>query len=342
MDSITQFALGAAVGEACAGKSIKNKAIIWGGLAGSIPDLDVIIGKVFMDTVSEVAFHRGFTHSILFALLFSIPFAFLLQRLYFKSGLKFRNAYLLFFLAFFTHAILDSHTTWGTQLFWPLPLRLDFNSIFVVDPLYTLPLLICLGVIFFKRMETKRRQLWNWTGIGISTFYLALTLFSKWIANNNFDELYHERLQTETYQSRPSPFNTILWTANARKEDSIFISYYSHFDDFEPQLVRSISRNKELLEPYLREAKMLKLLSLMKSYYAVSKHRSKGILLHDLRFGILNPYQFDELPIYVFSYWVRRENGKLAVDQIDPEVRGSKESLNNLWKRFKGEKITQP
>ena len=43
MDSLTQVVLGAAVGEAALGKKIGNRAIVWGGIAGTIPDLDVLI-----------------------------------------------------------------------------------------------------------------------------------------------------------------------------------------------------------------------------------------------------------------------------------------------------------
>ena len=65
MDSVTQIALGAAVGEAVLGKKVGNKAVLWGAVAGTIPDLDVIPGY-FMDTVARLDFHRGFSHSILF------------------------------------------------------------------------------------------------------------------------------------------------------------------------------------------------------------------------------------------------------------------------------------
>jgi len=42
MDSITQIVLGAAVGDAVLGKKIGNRAMVWGAIAGTIPDLDVL------------------------------------------------------------------------------------------------------------------------------------------------------------------------------------------------------------------------------------------------------------------------------------------------------------
>ncbi len=85
MDSLTQIVLGAAVGEVTAGKKLGNRAMLWGAVAGTIPDLDVIIGSLFMSELDSLAFHRGFMHSFTFAILFSILISFLVHRLY-NSG----------------------------------------------------------------------------------------------------------------------------------------------------------------------------------------------------------------------------------------------------------------
>lgn len=81
MDSITQITLGAAVAEVVAGKKIGNRAILWGAVAGTIPDLD-IISTLFMDDIDSLAFHRGISHSILFAVVGSFLFGWLVDRLY--------------------------------------------------------------------------------------------------------------------------------------------------------------------------------------------------------------------------------------------------------------------
>ena len=85
MDSLTQIVLGAAVGEVVAGRKLGNRAMLWGAVAGTIPDLDVIIGALFMSELDSLAFHRGFMHSFTFAILFSILISFLVHRLY-SSG----------------------------------------------------------------------------------------------------------------------------------------------------------------------------------------------------------------------------------------------------------------
>lgn len=68
MDSLTQIALGAAVAEVTLGKKIGNKSILWGAVAGTIPDLDVL-SNAFIDPLDALAFHRGFSHSFVFAFL---------------------------------------------------------------------------------------------------------------------------------------------------------------------------------------------------------------------------------------------------------------------------------
>ena len=51
MDSVTQITLGAAVGEAVLGRKIGGRAMLWGAIAGTLPDLDVFVplGDVVKD-----------------------------------------------------------------------------------------------------------------------------------------------------------------------------------------------------------------------------------------------------------------------------------------------------
>lgn len=140
MDSLTQIVLGAAVGEAVLGRKVGNKAMLYGAIAGTIPDLDTFVGA-FTDPVTAIEIHRGFSHSILFAVLFAPIFGFLISKIERKSSAGWQDWSKLMFWGLLTHPVLDAFTTWGTQLFWPLEIRLAFKNIFVIDPLYTLPYL---------------------------------------------------------------------------------------------------------------------------------------------------------------------------------------------------------
>ena len=108
MDSLTQMALGAACGEVVLGKKVGNRAMLWGAIGGTIPDLDVL-GNLFLDDVGALAFHRSITHSLLFAVLAPFVFGWLVHRLYdsdlyrskgWKGFITFANALFVFLVAF--------------------------------------------------------------------------------------------------------------------------------------------------------------------------------------------------------------------------------------------------
>jgi len=94
MDSLTQIVLGAAVGEVVLGRKIGNRAMLWGAVAGTIPDFDVMIGSLFMNEINGLAFHRAITHSIFFAVAFSFLIAYYTNWIY-KNGHNKRFAYKL-------------------------------------------------------------------------------------------------------------------------------------------------------------------------------------------------------------------------------------------------------
>ena len=65
MDSLSQVALGAAVGVAAMGRRTAPwKAALWGGICGTLPDLDALID--YGDPVRNMTFHRAESHSLLY------------------------------------------------------------------------------------------------------------------------------------------------------------------------------------------------------------------------------------------------------------------------------------
>ena len=97
MDSLTQIALGAAVGEVVLGKKLGNRAMLWGAVAGTIPDLDVF-AKIVTDDMSALAFHRGISHSIFFAVVAAPIFGSIVHKLY-DSNLYQKKGYKIFALS---------------------------------------------------------------------------------------------------------------------------------------------------------------------------------------------------------------------------------------------------
>ena len=144
MDSLTQAALGAAIGEVILGRKIGYKGAVIGAIIATIPDLDVVLIP-FYSSLERISIHRGFSHSILFSLIGSILIAFILTKLKWTKQISYVRLLIFCWLALFTHMLLDAFTTYGTQLLLPFSnYRVSFDSVNIVDPFYTLPLLLGL------------------------------------------------------------------------------------------------------------------------------------------------------------------------------------------------------
>ncbi|QTE23401.1 metal-dependent hydrolase [Polaribacter cellanae] len=331
MDSLTQIVLGAAVGETVLGRKIGNKAMLYGAIAGTIPDLD-IISSYFTDTVTALEIHRGFTHSILFSVLFAPLFAFIVIK--YEKYKNFKNWTLLFFLAFVTHPILDAQTTWGTQLFWPLDIRLAFKNVFVIDPLYTIPFLVFLILAMLQKKDSKKRRLYNNLGLIVSSSYLILTLILKGVSYQKFTkELVSKNITYLNIETKPAPLNTILWTANIETKDAFLIGY-SSFLDKNPIQFSKYPKNHELLGELKNHPKMKRMIAISKGWYTINKVNNT-LYYNDLRFGTLSIKP--NATNFVFKYKITVDkNGTPFFVEIPKDKSEGKKLLSDLWKRIKG------
>ncbi|WP_308992406.1 metal-dependent hydrolase [Mariniflexile litorale] len=331
MDSLTQIVLGAAVGEAILGKKAGNKAMLYGAIAGTIPDLDVF-ASYFTDTVSALAIHRGFTHSIVFSLLFAPILAWIVSR--YETFKNFKSWFWLFFWSFVTHPILDAHTTWGTQLFWPFDLRLAFKTIFVIDPLYTLPFLVFLILAMRQKRTSEKRRFYNKMGLIISTSYLILTFLLKWMAFIQFESaLKTQNIDYLEIDTRPSPLNTILWSVNVQTEDAYLLGNYSFFDT-QPIPFESYTKNHELLGDLVENESVKRMIAISEGWYTINK-KDDTLYFNDLRFGLLSLAPKSEN--FVFKYRLDIDaSGKVTFNEAPKDSRDGKKLLTELWQRIKG------
>lgn len=331
MDSLTQIVLGAAVGEAVLGKKIGNKAMLYGAIAGTIPDLD-IVSSFFTDTVTALEIHRGFTHSILFSVIFAPIFAYLVLK--FEKYKNFKNWTWLFFWAFITHPILDAQTTWGTQLFWPLDIRLAFKNIFVVDPLYTLPFIIFVLLAMFQKRTSKKRKTYNNLGLIISSSYLAISLILKGLSYKKFTkELNNQNITYSKIATKPVPLNTILWTANVETKNAFLIGHSSFFDK-KPIEFSYYPKNHHLLGNLKNNDKVKRMISISKGWYTISKQQNE-LYFNDLRFGTLSMRKNAEN--FVFKYKINvDENENVTFIEVKKNKDDAKNLLSDLWIRIKG------
>ncbi|MCI2228056.1 metal-dependent hydrolase [Polaribacter sp. MSW13] len=331
MDSLTQIVLGAAVGEAVLGRKIGNKAMLYGAIAGTIPDLD-IISSFFADKVTALEIHRGFTHSIFFSALFAPIAAFIVSQ--FEAYKNKKDWSWLFFWAFITHPLLDAQTTWGTQLFWPLDIRLAFKNIFVIDPLYTLPFLVFLILAMRQKKTSKKRRFYNNCGLIISSSYLIFTLILKWISYQTYTkELAAQNIQYIEIETKPTPLNTILWTANVETDNAFLIGHASFFDQNSINFSR-YPKNHHLLGDLINHPKMKRMIAISKGWYIINKEKN-NLYFNDLRFGALSIKP--NATNFVFKYKIDvDDNGTPFFIEEPKNKQDGQKLLSELWLRIKG------
>ena len=331
MDSLTQIVLGAAVGEAVLGKKVGNKAMLYGAIAGTIPDLDVF-ASYFTDTVTAISIHRGFTHSIVFSVLFAPVFGWLVSS--YEAYKNVKDWSWLFFWAFLTHPILDAHTTWGTQLFWPFDLRLAFHTIFVIDPLYTLPFLVFLILAMMQKRSSRKRSFYNKMGLLLSSSYLLLTFLLKWLALNQFKAtLKSENIEYRAIDTRPAPLNTILWNANVETDTAYLLGNYSFFDT-QPISFEIYSKNHQLLGSLAEDANVKRMMAISEGWFTITK-KDETLYFNDLRFGLLSLEPKSQN--FVFQYKMDVDAfGNVQFTEMPKNNRDGKKLLSDLWLRIKG------
>ncbi len=285
MDSLTQIILGAATGELVEGQKLGNKAMLWGAIGGTIPDLDVFL-NFFYNPIESALLHRGFSHSLIFALIFSPIFAWILNKLY-KKKYTYTLWLKLFFISIVTHPILDMFTNYGTQFLWPLQNRISFNSVFVIDPLYTLPFLFCCIVVLFKKKESISRRRWNNFGLLYSTSYLFLLLIIKiFVYQDTKTYFKNENISQQNIMITPMPLTGFYWLVESQTKDSVFVTYKSIFHDFDSHEMQKFSKNNQNLNSIPNNVNSdIQKLKFFSNGFFTSEYNNDTILFYDLRFG---------------------------------------------------------
>lgn len=331
MDSLTQIVLGIATAELVAGKKLQNKTFLYGAILGTIPDLDIVVGK-FLSDVNGVAIHRGLSHSLLFFAFLSPILGWVISKIE-KNVISFKSASLLAFWCLVTHVLLDLFTSWGTQILWPLDYRFALKTIFVIDPLYTIPLLISL-IFVWKNKEFLVRRKYVIRGLVISSSYLLLTCVLKLFAVKQFENaLENQKLNYQELIVKPTAFNCILWNANIATSKGYYLADYSLFDS-QPIQFTFYPKNLKLEEKLVNSYDFQQLKKISEGWYLVSE-QNNHLYFNDLRFGLLNDNP--ENPQFAFSYeFGVNPDGKLIAHEVPKAGRDGKALLQKIFTRLKG------
>lgn len=337
MDSLTQAALGAAVGEAVLGRKIGWKAPVWGAAVGTIPDLDVLVNP-FVSELAQLSVHRGFSHSIVFTLLAAPLIGWGLNKLH-KEQASFRQWSLFAWLCLISAIMLDAFTVYGTQLLLPFSnYRVGFNTISIIDPLYTVPLLFGVAIAMFFRRQSEARKWLNLFGLGLSTLYLLTTIGIKSHINGVFERaLDDQQLQYSRYMTSPTLFNAVLWHAVAENDSGYYTGYYSLFDPDQHVAFQFVPRNDSLLAPVDAARAVEKLKWFSNGYYTAMVEAGR-LKFSDLRFGRIETG--DSLTTrFIFTWNLEpdpTESDGLVLSRPEPSIEDPKGVLSGLWNRIKG------
>lgn len=330
MDSFTQIVLGIATAELCAGKKLQRKTFLYGAILGTIPDLDIVVGQ-FLNPVDGITIHRGLSHSLLFFALLSPLLGWVISKIE-KNKISFKSASILVFWCLLTHVLLDMFTSWGTQIFWPLPYKIALKTIFVIDPLYTLLLLICL-ILAWREPILSLKKKYVWRGIYISSFYLLVTCSLKLYALQKFENaLRQQNIAYNDIIVKPTAFNCILWNANIVSTEAYLLGDYSLFDT-QPITFKRYEKNNMLSQQLNGNPDFETLKKVSEGWFIVTK-KDNNYYFNDLRFGLLN--SDPEHPQFAFSYIFKNENGQLKAYEVPKQKRDGKTLMQNIFNRIKG------
>ena len=331
MDPLSQGVIGASLAQA----AIKNKrhlisAGIIGFLSGIAPDLDVLI-RSEQDPLLFLEYHRQFTHSLVF-----IPFGGLICAtvLFFifklKKILSFRQVWIYATLGYATHGLLDACTSYGTLLFWPFSYeRISWNNISIIDPLFTIPILILILVSMSLKKILLARLALIW-----GLFYLILGVVQHNYAKELAKELAFKRGHTiERIQVKPTIGNLFLWEAIYESTGYYYtdgIGLYPINKIYEGSRIKKLNIDEDFswLNKESQQAKDIKRFEWFSSgYIAVSKNNPNQII--DIRYSML--------PNEIAGLWGIELDKNANKDEHIKYVTNrslSKKRLDDLWELF--------
>lgn len=328
MDSLTQFVLGASIAEATVGARVGRRAALIGGIVATLPDLDVLVP--FADPVSNFTYHRSASHSLFVLLLLAPLLAWLVNRVQVPQMRDYKAWWLCCTLALVTHPLLDAFTVYGTQLAWPLSeYPFGLGSMFIIDPLYTVTLIVAVIASQLARHRTPR---WHGVALLVSSLYLGLSVAIQAHVSDIVKTAVAEReLPATQVGVYCTPFNIVAWRALVVSPQGYYVGYYSLLAPG-PLRFELHPSEPELLADVAEVWPVQRLRWFTKGFNVVSE-REGQVILSDVRMGL-------EPNHYVFSFALgQRLNG---TTELIPAARVAPASYQQSDWRALAERIVGP
>ena len=336
MDSLSQLALGSSIAVAVMGRRTAVwKAALWGGVAGTLPDLDALVD--FGDAVSNMVQHRAQSHGLFYLTLLAPALAWLVSHLH-GQGALFKRWWLALWLALFTHPLLDWFTIYGTQLWQPFSDKpLGLGSMFIIDPLYTLPLVAGLVAALVAQRVGLR---WNAVALGFSCVYLAWSAGAQMHVKTVVRETLAVRGMADApFFVTPSPFNTVLWRVVVLRPGGFEEGYYSLLDKQRLVQLDAFNTDTALAQTLKANPDVQRMVAFTSGF--VKFQEENGIaLLSDLRMG--------QEPNYVFTFALAERDSSQPNGWRDVKSMGVGQLADPgkwlawLWPRLLGQPLPPP
>jgi inner membrane protein len=228
VEPITQALLGATLGQALFGRRLGRQAAVWGAIGGLMPDVDVVLSAV--DPMGELLYHRGPTHALWFGPVVGTALGYLLWRTRGSHQPGTRHAWVgVMVAAIFTHPLLDVFTTYGTQLLTPFSnRRFSLDAVPIIDPLYSLPLLLAILIGWRAGWRSHRAKSGAWLALALSTGYLFYGVHLNQQATARARAaLAREGIAASDVRSYPTMFQVYLRRIVVHADDEVLIGWLS-------------------------------------------------------------------------------------------------------------------
>lgn len=293
MDSLSQILLGASVAAVAVPAAHRRAALAAGAALGTLPDLDSLpLWLLTDDPVALMTLHRGASHSLLV-----LPFvAWAIWWFFRRRGGRVAQAPRRWFwailLALVTHPLLDAFTVYGTQLLWPLPVRpVMWSSLFIIDPAYTLWLLLGVVVALLAGPRIAARHALA-AGLALSTAYVGWSLAAKAMVDREAQRsLAAIGLADAPRFSVPMPLNTLLWRVVAMTPDGFVEGERSLVADSGPIRFRRHASDVQAFGDAGSVAAVRRL-AWFNHGFMKARVQDGRLLLSDLRMGAEPDYSF--------------------------------------------------
>ncbi len=326
MDPVSQGLIGACFAGAISKKNEFQKASVLGAIGGIIPDIDIFI-KSNDDPLLFLEYHRHFTHSFFFVPIGSFFLAGFIFVLLKNFKLSFKRTYIYLTLGFLSHGILDSCTSYGTNLLWPFyKERISWNLISIIDPIFTI--FLC---VFFILFLIKKKRVFIHLGLLICFSYLGINYIKKENIKNYIFNLAKKRNhEIERILIKPTFGNNILWRSIYQSDqayfiDAVFIPFFSVKKDKQGKKIDVIDKNTVFPEIPIDAIQRKDIIRF--SYFS-----QDYIYLHPDYNNVIADLRYSSLPYDHKSLWGIEVNPDKYNEHVN--FRNFRDFENKFYKRF--------